>query len=73
MDSDLYKALEAAAYVLKQYPDNPIRAKVDEVIDILERAAARRLPEQLFSGRRARQTLEQPARLARTLLRGASD
>lgn len=38
MDSDLYKALEAAAYVLKQYPDNPIRAKVDEVIDILERA-----------------------------------
>ncbi len=38
MDSDLYKALEAAAYVLKQHPDDPIRAKVDEVIDILERA-----------------------------------
>ncbi|MCX7992673.1 MAG: glycoside hydrolase family 127 protein, partial [Fimbriimonadales bacterium] len=35
MDSDLYKALEAAAYVLKQHPDDPIRAKVDEVIDIL--------------------------------------
>ena len=38
MDSDLYKALEAAAYVLKRYPDDPIRVKVDEVIDILERA-----------------------------------
>lgn len=38
MDSDLYKALEAAAYVLKQHPDDPIRAKVDEVIEILERA-----------------------------------
>ncbi|GIV04899.1 MAG: hypothetical protein KatS3mg016_0474 [Fimbriimonadales bacterium] len=38
MDSDLYKALEAAAYVLKQHPDDPIRAKVDEVIQILERA-----------------------------------
>ncbi|MCS7209441.1 MAG: glycoside hydrolase family 127 protein [Fimbriimonadales bacterium] len=38
MDSDLYKALEAAAYVLRQYPDDPIRAKVDEVIEILERA-----------------------------------
>ncbi len=38
MDSDLYKALEAAVYVLKQHPDDPIRAKVDEVIDILERA-----------------------------------
>ncbi|MFN7162309.1 MAG: glycoside hydrolase family 127 protein, partial [Fimbriimonadales bacterium] len=38
MDSDLYKALEAAAYVLKQHPDDPICAKVDEVIDILERA-----------------------------------
>ncbi len=38
MDSDLYKALEAAAYVLKQHPDDPVRAKVDEIIDILERA-----------------------------------
>jgi DUF1680 family protein len=38
MDSDLYKALEAAAYVLQQHPDDPIRATVDEVIDILERA-----------------------------------
>lgn len=38
MDSDLYKALEAAAYVLHTHPDDPIRAKVDEVIDILERA-----------------------------------
>ncbi|MCS7300355.1 MAG: glycoside hydrolase family 127 protein [Fimbriimonadales bacterium] len=38
MDSDLYKALEAAAYVLRKHPDDPIRAKVDEVIDILERA-----------------------------------
>ncbi|GIV10057.1 MAG: hypothetical protein KatS3mg019_2148 [Fimbriimonadales bacterium] len=38
MDSDLYKALEAAAYVLKQHPDDPIRGKVDEVIGLLERA-----------------------------------
>ena len=38
MDSDLYKALEAAAYVLQQHPDDPIRATVDEVIGILERA-----------------------------------
>jgi DUF1680 family protein len=38
MDSDLYKALEAAAYVLQQHPDDPIRATVDEVIGVLERA-----------------------------------
>ncbi len=38
MDSDLYKAMEAAAYVLAQYPDDPIREKLDEVIGILERA-----------------------------------
>ncbi|MCS7273150.1 MAG: glycoside hydrolase family 127 protein [Fimbriimonadales bacterium] len=38
MDSDLYKALEAAAYVLHKHPEDPVRAKVDEVIDILERA-----------------------------------
>ncbi len=38
MDSDLYKAMEAAAYVLQLYPDDPIREKLDEVIGILERA-----------------------------------
>ncbi len=38
MDSDLYKAMEAAAYVLAQNPDTPIRQKLDEVIAILERA-----------------------------------
>ena len=38
MDSDLYKAMEAAAYVLALHPDDPIRQKLDEVIDILERA-----------------------------------
>lgn len=38
MDSDLYKAMEAAAYVLQLYPDDPIRQKLDEVIAILERA-----------------------------------
>jgi hypothetical protein len=38
MDSDLYKALEAAAYVLQQHPDDTIRATVDEVIGVLERA-----------------------------------
>ncbi len=38
MDSDLYKAMEAAAYVLALHPDDPIREKLDEVIGILERA-----------------------------------
>ncbi len=38
MDSDLYKAMEAAAYVLQLYPDDPIRQKLDEAIAILERA-----------------------------------
>ncbi len=38
MDSDLYKAMEAAAYVLQLYPDDPICQKLDEVIAILERA-----------------------------------
>jgi DUF1680 family protein len=38
MDSDLYKAMEAAAYVLAHYSDDPIRQKLDEVIAILERA-----------------------------------
>jgi Uncharacterized protein conserved in bacteria, COG3533 len=38
MDSDLYKAMEAAAYVLAHHPDDPIRQKLDEVIDILARA-----------------------------------
>jgi DUF1680 family protein len=37
MDSDLYKAMEAAAYVLALHPDDPIREKLDEVIGILER------------------------------------
>jgi len=38
MDSDLYKALEAATYVLHKHPEDPIRAKVDEIIEVLERA-----------------------------------
>lgn len=38
MDSDLYKAMEAAAYVLALYPDDPIREQLDAVISILERA-----------------------------------
>lgn len=38
MDSDLYKAMEAAAYVLARHPDDPIREKLDEVIGVLERA-----------------------------------
>ncbi len=38
MDSDLYKAMEAAAYVLAHNPDDPIRSKLDEVIALLERA-----------------------------------
>ncbi len=38
MDSDLYKAMEAAACVLAHHPDDPIRDKLDEVIGILERA-----------------------------------
>ncbi len=38
MDSDLYKAMEAGAYVLGKYPNDPIRSKLDEVIGILERA-----------------------------------
>ncbi len=38
MDSDLYKAMEAAAYVLGMHPDDPIRTQLDEVIGILERA-----------------------------------
>ncbi len=38
MDSDLYKAMEAVAYVLGTHPDDPIRTQLDEVITILERA-----------------------------------
>lgn len=38
MDSDLFKAMEAAAYTLAVHPHDPIRHRLDSVIDLLERA-----------------------------------
>lgn len=38
MDSDLFKAMEAAAYTLAVHPKDPIRHRLDPVIETLERA-----------------------------------
>ena len=72
MDSDVYKALEAAAYSLATHPDPAL----DEAARRDHRHARRgpaagRLPQQLLHGEGAGQALDQPARLARALLRRA--
>lgn len=38
MDSDLYKALEAASYSLATHPDPALEKKLDEIIDVLAKA-----------------------------------
>ncbi|HLO13114.1 MAG TPA: beta-L-arabinofuranosidase domain-containing protein [Pseudoneobacillus sp.] len=37
-DSDVYKAIEGAAYSLMQYPDDALEAKIDIIIDAIEGA-----------------------------------
>ena len=70
MDSDVYKALEAAAYSLATHPDPALDKRLDEIIAML---AAAQQPDgylnTLFHGQGAGQALDQPARLARALLR----
>ncbi len=49
-DSDVYKALEAAAYVLAMYPDPSLEARVDTIISAI--AAAQEPDGYLFTPRR---------------------
>ena len=70
MDSDLYKALEAASYSLATHPDPALEKQLDDIISLL---AAAQQPDgylnSYYHRQGTRQALDQPARLPRALLR----